>query len=387
MRKVWLLLAGAIVVALLAGTPLYGLAQAAPLDYDIPNGHFFTQTNGQPAGTSPAGYSVTNADGVKFWDEFRRLGGVNVVGYPMSRRFDWDGFVTQVFQKAVFQWRPQEGKVYFVNVFDKLHDTGYDAWLSTAMSTPNPLDGATFDAGKSWDQVVAGRLALLDANPAIKAMYYSVPDPMTLFGLPTSTVVDNGNHYAIRLQRAVIQQWKVDVPWAKAGQATIANGGDVAVQAGTFSSSILAVDYPPGMATPTPIFTPTPTATPRPAVTYSLSGTVHYQNNAGTQWVEGRIYNPDGSPRNGVRVKVSGIDGWSTISRPTGGEMRSDPNGLWTVTLQSPASNFMDYTWFAEVVEDNGQAVTSERVTFYTDRDFSTPDKRQVAFIDFKRNW
>jgi len=43
-----------------------------------------------------------------------------------------------------------------------------------------------------------------------------------------------GNHFAVRLQRAVIQLWKVDVPWAKAGETTVANGGDVAKEAGLF---------------------------------------------------------------------------------------------------------------------------------------------------------
>ena len=209
-------------------------------DFAIPGGHFFRQT-GPGDGR---GYAVTNADGVPFWSEFNRLGGVRVVGYPMSQRFTWNGFVTQVMQKAVFQWRPDAGQVYFVNVFDQMSVAGKDDWLLNARSTPKPLDAGTFDAGKSWDQVVAGRLALLDANPAIRAVYYSVPDPITQFGLPTSPVVDNGNHYAIRLQRAVIQQWKTEVPWAHAGQATIANGGDVAVQAGMFDASVVAPANP-----------------------------------------------------------------------------------------------------------------------------------------------
>ena len=237
-RKVSLLLTVAMLVALVGGALSPGVAAAATLDYDIADGHFYTQTNGFPEGTNASGYSVTNKDGVRFWDEFKRLGGVSRVGYPMSRRFIWDGFVTQVFQKAVFQWRPDENKVYFINTFDQMSIAGKDAWLEAFKSTPKPLDGAVFDAGKSWDQVVAGRLALLNANPAIKAVYYSVPDPISLFGLPTSQVTDNGNHYVIRLQRAVIQQWKVDVPWAKAGQATIANGGDVSVQAGMFAANI-----------------------------------------------------------------------------------------------------------------------------------------------------
>ena len=34
--------------------------------------------------------------------------------------------------------------------------------------------------------------------------------------------------FVIRTQKAVFQQWKEDVPWAKAGEVTIANGVDVA---------------------------------------------------------------------------------------------------------------------------------------------------------------
>ena len=39
-----------------------------------------------------------------------------------------------------------------------------------------------------------------------------------------------GNHYAIRTQKTVFQQWKEDVPWAKAGEVTLANGGDIAMR-------------------------------------------------------------------------------------------------------------------------------------------------------------
>ncbi len=384
MRKVAVLLVAAVALALLAGLPLAAGAQSA-LDYDIPGGHFFTQTNGQPQGTSPTGFSVTNSGGVPFWDEFQRQGGVARIGYPMSRRFVWDGFVTQVFQKAVFQWQPQAGRVFFINVFDQMSLAGKDGWLEASKSTPRPLDGATFDAGKSWDQIVAGRLALLDANPAIKAVYFSASNPMDLYGLPTSRVTDNGNHYAIRLQRAVIQQWKVDVPWARAGQATIANGGDVAVQAGMFASDIVTPEYPPGMTPPTPTATPLPTATPRPAVTYSLHGTVRYAPNAGTQWVEGKILNADGTPRNGVRVRVSHPAGYTTVSRPSGGEMRANPEGVYVVVLRS-APDFITDTWYVEVVEDNGVPVTSEKVAFFVEADTSSPTKQQVAFVDFKHN-
>ena len=75
-----------------------------------------------------------------------------------------------------------------------------------------------------------------------KTVIFHAADPMTFYGLPTSAVVDNGNHYAIRLQRAVIQQWKVDVPWAKAGEVTVANGGDVAKEAGMFGDDKIGLD-------------------------------------------------------------------------------------------------------------------------------------------------
>ncbi|MHB1007130.1 MAG: CAP domain-containing protein [Chloroflexota bacterium] len=211
------------------------VALAASADYDVPGGHFFTQAAGDDGS---AGFDVLDDGDARFWSEFQRLGGVQGVGYPVSQRFKWDGFVVQVMQKGVFQWRPEVGRVYFVNVFDQLSLSGKDDWLTTVRSTPKML-GPDFDAGKSWGEVVAARQGLLDANPAIKKAYYAASDPLNLYGLPTSKVVDNGNHYAVRLQRAVIQQWKVKVPWAEAGQVTIANGGDVGKEAGLFPATAL----------------------------------------------------------------------------------------------------------------------------------------------------
>lgn len=69
---------------------------------------------------------VSDEGGVLFWSEFQRLGGVDAVGYPVSERFEWEGFTVQVFQRAIFQWRPETRSVAFVNVFDRLHDLGKD---------------------------------------------------------------------------------------------------------------------------------------------------------------------------------------------------------------------------------------------------------------------
>lgn len=201
-------------------------ALTAP-DWDIPGGHFFTQTGG---GTG-RGYAVIDDDAAKFWTAFKQFGGVQAVGYPASQRFRWDGFIVQVFQRVIFQWHPETQSVAFVNTFDRLSELGKDDWLLTVRQTPRPI--SLDERGKTWDQIVKGRLALLDAAPAIRAKYYDVAgDPIQANGLPTSAVTDMGNHYALRAQRVEFQLWKQDVPWAKAGTVTVALGGDIAKEAG-----------------------------------------------------------------------------------------------------------------------------------------------------------
>ena len=197
-------MASAIVLPLLPVASTY----AESSDWDVNNGHFFMQTGG---------YSVVDQGGVPFWSEFQRLGGVQAVGYPVSQRFQWQGFTVQVMQRVIFQWHPENGQVMFINVFDLLSQAGKDQWLLDKRSTPKPLP-ADLDAGKSWDDIVRSRIAILDENPAIRDKYFSVVgDPVAMNGLPTSHVTDMGNHYALRAQRVVIQQWKIDVPWARAG--------------------------------------------------------------------------------------------------------------------------------------------------------------------------
>ena len=216
-----------------------GKKSPPPQDWPLPDGHFVKQKYPFRRGCD-AGFSVTNADGIPFWDTWRKLGLENV-GYPTSSRYVWRGFVTQTFQKAVFQWRPGKG-VFLVNVFDELHDAGYDKQLRKRWATPNslfPPFNSYLPVGKWEDleddlreqlreKILTHRLTLLDGNPAIKERYFSAPDPLWQYGLPTSKVVDYGNVFVIRTQKAVLQQWKEDVPWAKAGEVTIANGVDIA---------------------------------------------------------------------------------------------------------------------------------------------------------------
>ncbi len=234
--------------------------QAAPLDFDVANGHFYTQANGEAPGASAKGYSITNDGGIPLWDEFQRLGGVDALGYPSSRRFILDGFVVQATQKVIMQWRPDAAQVYFLNVLDAMHDAGKDAWLGAVRATPGVLP-SSFDAGKDWEGIKAARWALLDDNEAIKAAYWSSGDPLNLNGLPLSPVQDRGNVYVLRAQRKVFQQWKVDVPWASAGQVTVANGGDLYKEAGLLSQSAAAPEDAPGSGG-TPEAAPAPSAPP-----------------------------------------------------------------------------------------------------------------------------
>lgn len=248
-----------VVLALLAvfGVVLFprGEARAEPADWPIPSGHFFTQTSNVPG----TGFTVTDANGIPFYNTFQKLGGVQGVGYPASQRMIWNGQTIQVFQRAVFQWNERDRRVDFLNVLDLLHDTGRDDWLAITRSVPAPL-GPEFDQGRTWEQIVAMRQNLLSRAPAMQELYFSATDPIAIYGLPTSAVADQGNHWAIRLQRGVFQQWKIDTPWAKAGQVTIANAGDLAKETNLIPMSPA---YQP-VAAPAPPPTPTPTPTPIP---------------------------------------------------------------------------------------------------------------------------
>ncbi|HEY3109071.1 MAG TPA: hypothetical protein VGL23_09980 [Chloroflexota bacterium] len=246
-----------LVVALL---PPAG-ARAAAVDRAVPGGWWYSQTG--LAGE--LGFALVDDDRARFWSEFKRLGGVDALGYPVSNRFELDGFTVQATQRVVMQWRPEVGQVYFVNVFDRLHDLGQDGWLRSVRQTPEPR--AFADGGQPWEEVVRLHLAVLDAQPALRTAYASVVgDPVQANGLPVSDVVDFGNVLVLRCQRVVLQQWKVEVPWARAGQVTFALGGDIAKEAGFVAAAVARPVAPPEGAGPpgtspsngaTPVVTPT----------------------------------------------------------------------------------------------------------------------------------
>lgn len=246
MRVARFLSAWLLVVAVVAGLlPQSSASAFAPSDFEVPNGWFFSQANGRD-GDPNWGYRIADDNGVRFWSEFQRLGGVPAQGYPVSGRFQGDGFVLQATQKFIFQWRPERNEVWYLNIFDLMHDAGLDGWLLTVRHVPPPESTAE-DAGLSWDEVLARHWKMLDRNPAIKEVYWAAADPLNHFGLPMA-YAEYDNVRVLRAQRAVIQQWTMDTPWAKAGQITIANGGDVAKEAGLLPAEVIAPERRPTAA-------------------------------------------------------------------------------------------------------------------------------------------
>lgn len=222
-----------MLLALGRAAPAFAAAPGA--DYAIPGGHFYTQANGQ-GGAHGSGYAVTDAGGVPFWTTFVQAGGVAALGYPASQRYAAGGFTEQVFQKAVLQWNGSA--VADLNVLDVLHEAGQDGWLQTSWLTPPPA-ATDADTGLAWPAVVARHQAYLDASPALRAAYFAVPDPLARYGLPVSSVTDEGPALVVRCQRAVMQLWQQNEPWAAAGTVTVANAGDILKAGGLVPSSAL----------------------------------------------------------------------------------------------------------------------------------------------------
>lgn len=243
------ILAVTIAALILAAIPPDTAKADSSPDYAIPLGHFYTQTNGSAPGTSRAGFSITNEDGIPFWTFYRRLGGPDVLGYPISRRFTWEGMVCQATQRAILHWNPQAKSVQLVNVVDYLSSHGRNDWLKRTHLVPPPLVNPA-EAALSFGEIQAARLKLLEANPAIRAFYYSVPEPVTVFGLPASQVLDMGSFYTIRTQRSAIFQCKAKLPWCEPNQIVVLAAGDVFKEVGYIPREAANPEEPEARYTP-----------------------------------------------------------------------------------------------------------------------------------------
>src|SRR5262249_27756586 len=121
------------------------------------------------------GYRITNQDGIPFWNEFRRLGGVPALGRPLGERVVLaDGFAYQVTERALLQWQPALGQVVLADAFEILQERGQDGRLEGDYRVPRPIrdDGSNGDPARAQ----AVRLSWL-TDPGLRATYYANPDP------------------------------------------------------------------------------------------------------------------------------------------------------------------------------------------------------------------
>ncbi|MDP2743586.1 MAG: hypothetical protein Q8P00_00780, partial [Dehalococcoidia bacterium] len=193
---------------------------------------------------------------------------------------------------------------------------------------------------------------------------------------------DVGPAYVIRNQRDAIQQWKTDMPWAKAGAVTIVNGGDIFKEAGLLVGDAAAPENPPGSnpaPAPAPTAAPVPTAAPAPQFPYNPQGVI-WEPNCGLVAIKMHIMQLDGGAVNDVRVVVAAAAGsWSTISVPTGQESR---DAGWTnVVLRTDPVN---EPWNVWMIDDGGRQI-SPTVNVVTDTKSCSPTGtgHQVATITF----
>ncbi|MBV9121689.1 MAG: hypothetical protein JOZ39_13345, partial [Chloroflexi bacterium] len=360
-RLLFLLL---VIVVLVTGGAQSVAAQTAP-DFDLPGGgHFYTQANGGAG--AQYGYRITDDGGIKFWSEFQRLGGVAALGYPASTRFTLDGFTVQATQKVILQWRPEVSQVYFVNVFDKLHDQGLDNALLSRFQIPLPVD-PNFDSGKTPDQAQQQRLALLNGDSAIAARYNAAGANAILYnGLPTSTVQDLGPFVVLRAQRVAFQHWKQDNSAAgiKAGDVSVVNGGDAAKSLGLVAAPSAVPETSSGQPAPAPAAAaPTPTPTASPSWAYRSKEVtdppVKCNNdpnissvpclasapNTGLQYIKGRIMDPTGTPLLNVPVQACQDNGGCQYTYTSG-------DGTFTFFINKFAGCPVDVRTYRVMVTD-----------------------------------
>jgi hypothetical protein len=213
------------------------------LDFGLTTGHFFTQTNGTNLGPRGGGFSITDNDGIPFWTFFSTSGGVDSLGYPVSQRFSWDGYVCQATQRGILQWNPTTNTVQLANVLDYLSQIGKDDWLAAAHLAPKPqkteMEQQMGALPLSFLMLAHYRFSWLYADPALFHRYFSTPDYYAQYGLPTSSVQDLGPYQALRTQRAVLYHWKFSVPWADDRGVSVGLAGDLFKELGLIPTAAL----------------------------------------------------------------------------------------------------------------------------------------------------
>jgi hypothetical protein len=254
------------------------LAMAAPVQafecdgIPLNDGCLFTATGGDTPLRDDDGYAVTNAGGVPMWD-FVRDKDLQALGYPISGRWVEGPFTLQAFQKVILQWDSTNRRMNWYNTLDTLANR----YPHVELPNVPPHQALPEDRGVSdFAVIVRNHLALLDANPKIKAEFLAEPNWLNLYGLPISYQENevNGNPQGLQLlraQRIVFEIWNVPAPGTSVGAVGRQNVPDKVKKL----SNVIIPDAAkppvtasqagaPAVAAPTAAPRPAPTAAPSP---------------------------------------------------------------------------------------------------------------------------
>ena len=214
-------------------------------EYAAAGEHFFSQT-GSDTGL---GFYVRDDAEARFLSAFRAGGGEHALGYPVSRRFEQDGFIYQAFQKAILQWPVGGDRAHFANTVDWLGRIGADDALYAQRQVPFffPLEadqGLDPTDPEDFAHIVQNHLQILAVDEVIREYFLSEPRWLELYGLPVS-FEDFGPVRVLRSQRQIIQVWNVPGIGGPVGQAVLANTGDIAKEFGLLPEAATVPVSPP----------------------------------------------------------------------------------------------------------------------------------------------
>lgn len=380
MKKLFL---AAALTSILAALSAIGSAQEGPEDFDLPNGHFYKQANGQ-GGSGDTGFAVLDegqdekGNPIRLWSGFRALGAERMLGYPISRRFKVsteDPYIYQAFQKALLRWNPEAAALEVSLLMDQLHLAGLDPILEGRGYPPRQDD----HSGGDYTKAKAERLAWLnDPNFADLRQFYlqSGFDPETFFGLPGAPPRTYGEIRVLRLQRLVLASYRN-------GPVTLASIGEDATRAGYFSGEMLAPQRPDEDLTAWVVrAAPTP---PQPPFKYREE----YANsrpNCDDTLIKGTIRDTAWNPVSGVTVKVwndyglefYSISGWSEED----GKIIPG-RGAWERYLgPGPRPGI----WHVAVVEGVGGKLLSPVSTVASTKDCGEGGSQEIT-LDYRANY
>src|SRR5579864_959845 len=165
-------------------------------DYPVPGGWFYSQESRLSTDSPPyRGYTVVDDQDASFWTEFRRYGGVQVLGYPVSQRYRYPsdtGYLSQAFQRGILQWHPDQGRAEMANVFEQFTEQGLDDQLEIAgIPRPQPQDPSLSfadDAERRMSWLTEPRfLARYFFDPVAQVPFDAQEQAWDFFGLPQTT--------------------------------------------------------------------------------------------------------------------------------------------------------------------------------------------------------